>query len=164
MGRMSERGTVDPYRHFLDAQRRAIEQGRRLAHQGVDLQQQSMRLAVDEMDVQRSLQKKGIDVTRTAVGAYLDAMEASIPGSTPAFANAHALVRGQFEATNELTDRTWEAVRASADEGAAASEELLDGYLGLLDESVEAYVRTLDEFDGERWQSPRTVDVVEPDD
>lgn len=142
-------GTTDPFTSFFAAQRRMMEQSQRLFHQSVEFQRRSMKTMVDGMDASQSLQKKGADTTRTAVEAYLDAMEASVPMGAPMFESMHAMVRGQFEAANDISDQTWEAMRAGMEDGTETYDDLLEDYLALVDDSVESYVRTLDEFDAE---------------
>ncbi|MFC4357867.1 hypothetical protein ACFO0N_07885 [Halobium salinum] len=142
--------TTDPFTSFFDAQRRAVEQSQRLFHQSVEFQRRSMRTMADGMEASQSLQKKSTDVTRTAVEAYLDAMEASVPMGAPMFESMHAVVRGQFEASNDISDQTWDAMRAGMEDGVETYDDLLEDYLAAVDDSVEAFVGTLDEFDASR--------------
>ncbi|MDS0295250.1 hypothetical protein [Halogeometricum luteum] len=137
----------NPFTGYLDAQRRVAEQMRSLVHLNAEFQRHSLRTAPARLDAQQSLQNKEVDVGRTAVEAYLDAVEASVPTDSAAFEGLHTLVDRQTEAAHELTDRTWEAVRAGVEGNAELYEQLLAEYVSLVDDSFDTYARTLDGFE-----------------
>lgn len=144
---MSERDAGDPFAGVFGVQRRAATQTRQLAHQSAEVQRQFLRLAARETDAQRSLQKKGVDVGRTALESYVDLLAGTVPMDPSVVDGLHDAIAEQASATAELTDWTWDAVRSGIEDGTETYDRLLDDYLDAVDGSVEMYVRTLDGAD-----------------
>ena len=142
---MSETEPANPFAQLFEFQRRAVEQSRRAFHQSAEFQKQMNHFVTDGMTSQQNVSRKGTDFARTATEAYIDAMEASVPGDGPAFDQLHGMVRDQFDAMDEMTADTWDAMERAMEENATAYDEFVENYLETVDDAVDVYLDALRE-------------------
>lgn len=151
--------TTAPFGAMFRLQRRSLEQGQRAFERGLDVQHQMTDAFLDAMDVQKSTQKKGVDVLRSATGAYLDTVASTMPGDSAAVEHAHDAVDDQFEAFDALHTQMWDAVERTVTGGADAFDAVEDSYRSLVVESMDAAIeanRRMEE------QSAAAAETIEP--
>ena len=145
----------NPFENALSVQRQVTEQGYRLLRQNLELQRRAANVALDGMEQQRTVQRKGLDVAQTGFETYFDAMETMMPWGAPMIANARMAARNQFQATSDVHDSVWRSSERGLEEGVRTYEQLIDDYLAVVDESQRAHLEVLDELD-ERSSASRS--------
>lgn len=138
---MSE--TSNPFAAMFEMQRRSMEQTQKAVHQSLNFQKQTAKLFRDSLHSQKAVQEKSMDVSQTAVEAYLDMLEATVPGDETAYDSMHEAVADQFEALHGANEETWAAFEETLEENGHAFEDFVDQYGEYLDDSVDAYMETL---------------------
>jgi hypothetical protein len=143
---MSE-ATTNPFGAMIRMQRRSIEQTRKAMHEGAELNKRMSELFMESMDASQSVQRRSNDLARTAVEAYFDAVESSMPGDATAFRNVQTILDDQFEAMDEVSEQSWEAFESGFEDNVEAYEEFVDRFAAMMDDSFEAYADSMDEFE-----------------
>jgi hypothetical protein len=113
-----------------------IDQSRRAAETGVDVQRTAVETWFDSVESFGSVQKSGVTLSKTAVDAYLDGLKSVLPEES--VAELEAAVDEQFEAVDEIHEDAWQSFLQGLDDAEAAYDELTEMQLELLAESFDA--------------------------
>lgn len=152
---------TNPFTAMFDMQRRSMEQSQKAFHQSLEFQKQATKLFRESLHSQKSVQQKGMDVSKTAVEAYLDMLEATVPGDEATYDSLHEAVEEQFEAFHEISDQSWEAFEGGIEENSTAYDEFVDDYASYVDDSVDAYKKMLGQAEEQTEVVAETIDVSE---
>lgn len=136
---MSNSQIQNPFMAMFRMQRNTMEQGQRMFHQSMEMQQQMYRAFLNSMDAQKSAQRQANMVGRSAVDAYFEMLEASMPGDSSGFSEMREAVHDQIAAYDDISDQTWDAFERSLRANVDATDEFIDNMLEFVDESYEAF-------------------------
>jgi len=118
----------------------------------------------EAIESQRSVQKTGLEASRSLAKGMVEMMEASVPSDRSmvgeeahdasdrqheAFESLHQAVEDQFEAVDEISDQTWESIEGQLDENADNYAEFVDQSTSMTEESVNAFVESLEDMESE---------------
>jgi hypothetical protein len=129
---------------MFSVQRRVVEQGRQTIHRSVELEERANDAALDGLSSWRSVQQASNDATRTAAVASIDAMASMMPGADASMRDLHDVVERQFDAADEMSEESWDALHDVMAENTRAYEEFADQYLEMVDRSYDGVVDMLD--------------------
>lgn len=132
--------TTNPMTTVFDMQRTAIEQTHKATVDAVDAQKAVVDAFVDGLDSFESLYDQNTEMTKNAIHAYLDAVEASVPEDAYDFDEARDLVDEQIAATSDAQKDSWHSVVEALHEGSDAFDEFADNYVELVDSSFDSYL------------------------
>lgn len=153
----------NPMASMFELQRQSIRQGQQFMQQGMQAQKQVPRIWEDAISSQRTVQKTGLDASRSLTKSMIEMMEAAIPSEQPlahddeeashqqheAFESLHQAVEDQFEAVEEINSQTWETIEEQLEENTDAYVEFVDQSTSFTEESVNAYVESLEDVQSE---------------
>ncbi len=148
---MSEYTT--PISTAFELQRSSIKQSHRALENSVDMQKQFNAAVLDSFDSTEEAQKKGVELTRTALHSYLDAVEASMPGVGGSVEEFRASIDEGFDAFAENHAEAFDTVEAEVEKGTEAYDEMLADYLEAVNEQIETLLETHEEFEGQTLDS-----------
>lgn len=126
----------NPYAAMFRMQRNAIESTRAAAESGLRVGRTTTEALVDSMDAGRSVQKSGVELSRRAAHAYLDAVAETSDGR--GVEDARAMVDDQFEAFDAFHDEAWTAFERSLEEFEQSTDELTDAQAEMLADAFDA--------------------------
>ncbi|WP_254524375.1 hypothetical protein [Natrinema caseinilyticum] len=132
--------TQNPFTAVFDAQRTAIEQSQNMTHDAIEAQQTSLGAIADAVETSGAMFESNAEVTRGAVRAYFDAMEAGLPEGSANFDELRELVDEGFDSATEAQSQSLEAVVEAVEESEVAYEEFARSYAEVVDTSFDAYL------------------------
>ncbi len=156
-------GRSNPVSTMFAMQRQSIKQGQQFLQQGMSMQKQLPRAWQDAVESQRSVQKTGLDASRTMAKGMLQMMEATVPSEQQlirqgehdaadvseqqheAFENLHQAVEDQFDAVEEINDQTWESVEQQLEDNSDTFAEFVEQSTSFTEESMNAFVDSLED-------------------
>ena len=100
----------NPIATMFEMQRNAVRQSQRALEQAFDAQMQFSKVMVEGMKTGESARESNLDVQKSAVNAYFDALDASVPGEAASFKELREAVLDQMDAASEVQDDTWAAM------------------------------------------------------
>ena len=160
----AESPRMNPMASMIAMQRQSIKQGQQILTQSMNAQRQFPRMWKDAIESQRSVQKTGLEASRSLAKGMVEMMEASVPSDQPmvgeegqeaserqhaAFESLHQAVEDQFEAVDEISDQTWESIEGQLEENADSYSEFVDQSTSMTEESVNAFVESLEDMETE---------------
>jgi len=143
-----------PINSVFEFQRTAIEQSQHAVERSVEFQQSVNEAVLDGLDSQESAQRQGVELNRTAVHSYLDAIEATVPGAAGTFDDVREVVDEQYDTLLENHTEAFDSVAEEVERGIEVYDESAEEYLAAVEEQTEALLEAHEEIEGE------TVDVV----
>ncbi|MEA1930291.1 hypothetical protein [Halohasta litorea] len=161
---------TNPMASMIALQRQSLKQGQQVLQQSMNAQKQAPRMWKDAIDSQRSVQKTGLEASRSLAKGMVEMMEATVPSDQSlvgeedsdaseqqheAFESLHQAVEDQFEAVDEISDQTWEAIEQQLDESTDNYAEFVDQSTSMTEESVTAVVDSLEEVESEMGEGMR---------
>jgi gas vesicle protein len=126
-----------PVTTAFQMQRATIEQSQQALQQGVEFQRRLNQAFLDSLDSQESVQRRGVEITQTALHNYLDLVEGSVPGMAGTVREVREAVDEQYEFLLENHAEAFEGFEQSYSEGADAFDDLSADYLEVVDEQLE---------------------------
>lgn len=129
-----------PTQSVLEMQRTAIRQSHEATRETVEAQKAALEAAIDGADAYRSVSEQGTELSKGAVFAYLDAIEAMNPGGAEDVAELRTSVDEQFDAAAEIQRDAWNSVVEAIQEGNAAFAAYADSYLDAVDTSFDTFL------------------------
>ena len=126
----------NPFSSAFELQRTMIDQSRRAAETGIDVQRAAVETWLGSFESAKSVQKNGVTLSKTAVEASLDGLKSVFPEES--VAELEAAVDEQFEAVDEIHEDAWQSFLEGLDEAEATYDELTEMQLELLAESFDA--------------------------
>lgn len=136
-----------PMESFVAMQRRALDQQRRFAKQGIESQHTMVQLFRENVEASESMQRKGLDTMHTGWESMLRSMEATMPGGRGMFDQFVAAMDDGFDASDNAVESFWSQYEQSMADGFEAYESFLDEYEESLDDSVDQYLDMLDDVE-----------------
>ncbi|AGB31121.1 hypothetical protein C488_01869 [Natrinema pellirubrum DSM 15624] len=130
--------TQNPFTAVFDAQRTALEQSQSFAHEALEAQQTSISAIADVVETSGSLAESNAELTKGAIHAYFDALEASMPEEAAEFDDLRELVDEGFDSATEAQSQSLEAVLEALEESELAYEEFAANYSEVVDSSFDA--------------------------
>ena len=155
---------MNPMASMIAMQRQSIKQGQQVLERTMDTQKQVPRMWTDAMESQRSVQKTGLEASRSLAKGMVEMMEAAVPQDQSfvgeddheaserqhaAFESLHQALEDQFEAVDEISDQTWENLEGQLDETTDTYAEFVEQSTSMTEESVSAVVESLEEMESE---------------
>jgi len=138
-----------PVTTVFELQRAAVEQSQQAIHQSLEFQKRFNQALVDSLDSQESAQRRGVELNRTLIHSYLDAVESTVPGASAAVEDLRSSVDEQVDFLLENHAEAFDAVETEFEDGIGAYDELTDDYVGALDEQIELLVEAHEELEGQ---------------
>ncbi|WP_265107775.1 hypothetical protein [Halosolutus halophilus] len=132
--------TQNPMTQIFDAQRTAVEQSQNLTHDALEAQKTSISAVADVVQTSGAMFESNAELTKGAIHAYFDAMEASLPEEAADFDEARELVDEGFDAATEAQSQSLEAVVEAIEESEAAYDEFAGNYSEVVDSSFDAFL------------------------
>ena len=146
--------STNPYNAMFDVQQTMIENSWTAVQGAVTMQRSAAQAALEGAEAAQSVQAAGVDVSKRAVSAYLDALvSVGVPPET--VEEFHGFVDEQYAAYDELTADVWTAFEDTL----VAYEDLTDTQLDALEDAFDA-VR---DANRQAADVAADVDVVDPD-
>ena len=165
---------MNPMASMIAMQRQSIKQGQQVLEQTMATQKQVPRMWTDAMESQRSVQKTGLEASRSLAKGMVEMMEAAVPQDRSfvgeddheaserqhaAFESLHQAVDDQFEAVDEISDQTWEALEGQLDETTDTYAEFVDQSTSMTEESVSAVVESLEEMESDMGEGVGIAEI-----
>jgi len=126
----------NPFSSAFELQRTMIDQSRRAAETGIDVQRAAVETWFGSFDSAKSVQKSGVTLSKTAIDAYLDGLKSVFPEDS--IAELETAVDEQFDAVDEIHEDAWQSFLEGLDEAEATYDEMTEMQLELLAESFDA--------------------------
>ena len=130
----------NPYTQTFEMQRAMIESGRTAVEASTSMTRSATSAFVDSTSTTKSAQKSGVEFSRRAGHAMLDAFEQA--GAGQGVDDARAALDEQYDALDELHDDAWTAVEDALGEYEESMAEFTDTqretFLDGLDAAVSA--------------------------
>jgi nucleoid-associated protein YejK len=98
-------------------------------------------------------------VTKSAVDAYFNALEASVPGNAEGIQQLRESVHEQIDAGNEIQAETWSAVHELAEQSVEAADEFADNYSTVVDDSYDAFLESHERLEEQTVSAAESVEV-----
>lgn len=144
-----------PISAAFEFQRTAIEQSQQAFEQSIAFQQRFTNVMVDAIESQESLQRKGVELNRTALHTYLDAVEAVVPGTTATVEEVRRTIDEQYDVLLQNHHEVFDSIEAEIAEGVDAYDQATEEYLDAVDQQIETLVEAHEETEG------RTLEAFE---
>ncbi len=132
--------TTDPLTAVFDAQRTAIEQSRTLTHDTIEAQRASFDAAGEMVAASERLAEQNADLTKGAVGAYFDALEAAFPEGSVDTDELRTVLEEGVETATESQLESLSAIAEVVEESESAYDGVADTYSEAVDSSFDAYL------------------------
>jgi flagellar hook-associated protein FlgK len=126
----------NPFSSAFELQRTMIDQSRRAAETGIDVQRTAVESWFGTFESAKSVQKSGVTLSKTTIDAYLDGLKSVFPEES--VAELEAAVDEQFDAVDEIHEDAWQSFLEGLDEAEATYDEMTEMQLELLAESFDA--------------------------
>jgi len=136
-----------PVTTAFEAQRATIEQGQKALEQSVTFQQQLNQAMLGSLESQESAQRRGVELSQTAVHTYLDTLEASVPGVEPAVEELRNTVDEQFEFLLENHAEAFDAAEEEFGEGVDTYDEMTADTLEALDDQLSMLIEAHEDLE-----------------
>lgn len=148
---------TNPISMAFEVQRNTIEQGQTAVEQTVDRQSGLNQAFLESVDSQVDLQQRGVEISRTAVHTYLDAVS-SLSSSTMdslwspstdvgAVDEIRATIDDQYDALLSSHEVGFEAVSAELENGVESYDDLLAENLNIYATQIEAVLESHEELE-----------------
>lgn len=131
-----------PLTNVFELQRTAIEQSRDAFEQIIEFQLQFTDAVVSGTEATSELYLQGIETSRQALHSYLDAVDATLPGSDDAVAQIRDTIDEQFDQLEAQQQEAITRMEENIDETEDASEAYLDSLDDQLDILIDAHEQT----------------------
>jgi len=138
-----------PVTTAFEMQRNTIEQSQKALEQSVAFQQNVNEAVIDGLDTQESAQRRGVELTKTAVHSYLDAVEASVPGVAGTVDEVREAVDEQYDFLLENHAEAFDNVESELVDGVDTYDELTDEVLTALDDQIAMLVEAHEELESQ---------------
>jgi hypothetical protein len=120
---------------MFEMQRTYIEASQSAFESGLRLQKVASDAFFGSFESTKSLQKRGVDLTKRATLANLDTVEESLPADV--VADIRTAVDEQYEMLDEAHDDAWESFERSAEDAVDSYDELTAAQAEMADELYE---------------------------
>jgi len=127
---------------LFELQRTMIDQNRKALHEGVRAQQSAVEALHESFEGQETLAERNAELSRSAIHAYVDAVEDVLPEDAAEFGEIREAVDEGFDAVEESQADAWTAMVDAVEESNVAYEELTDSYLEAVDSSFDAFLES----------------------
>ncbi|MFB6202329.1 MAG: hypothetical protein ABEI98_10000 [Halorhabdus sp.] len=144
-----------PVTTVFEAQRATINQSQQALEQSVNFQQQMSQAMLGSLESQESVQRRGVELSQTAIHTYLDTIESSMPGVEPAVEELRNTVDEQFEYLLENHAEAFDAIEDELGSGVDAYDEMTADSMDALDEQLSMLIEAHEELE------TQSVDAVE---
>jgi hypothetical protein len=124
---------------MFDMQRTYIEASHSAFESSLKLQQVASDAFLGSFESTKSLQKRGVDLTKRATLANLDAVEEALPADV--VADLRSAVDEQYAALDEAHDDAWDAFERSAEDVVDSYDELTEAQAEMVDELYESLLQ-----------------------
>jgi predicted flap endonuclease-1-like 5' DNA nuclease len=138
---------------MFEAQRSAMEAGRRMLEQGRSAQRNAADAMLIGLRAQETTQKQALELSRVATRNYLSAVEAAMPADGGDLSEVKRSVDEGFDEFGEIHGETFDAIEANLD----SYEELSEEYVEALREGTETAVDAQRRVEGETVRSAERV-------
>ena len=137
----------------LEMQRQAIEGSQQAIEQTIESQQRANAMLLDSIGSTEDAQQQGFDLTRSVMHSYLDAFEASVPGTDEAVAEIRQTVDEQFDQLEANHTEAFETVEAELESGVDASNDVLAEQLEVLTEQLDLLAEAHADVEGQTLEA-----------
>lgn len=138
-----------PVTTAFEAQRATIEQSQQAVEEGVEFQKRMNDVVLGSLESQESVQRRGVELSQTAIHTYLDALESSMPGVEPAIEELRGTVDEQFEFLLENHAEAFDAAEAELGEGVDTYDEMSADSLEALDEQLSMLIEAHEDLESQ---------------
>lgn len=144
----------------FDLQRSTIEQSQQALSNTVEFQKRFNDVVLDSVGTVEETQQQGLELTRTAIHNYLDAVETTVPGAADSLDldEIRATVDEQFAQLASSHAEAFDAYEAQLSEGADAYDEFTTDYLAAVNEQID---RLLEAHEDVEAQTVETLEGLE---
>jgi len=136
-----------PVTTAFEMQRATIEQSQKALEQTVSFQKNVNEAVIDSLDTQESAQRRSVELSKTALHSYLDAIEATMPGMGGTVDEIRQAVDEQYDFLLENHAEVFDNVESEMVEGVEAYDEMTEEYVAAVDEQVEMLVEAHEELE-----------------
>ncbi len=136
-------------------QRTMINQSQRMAEQTISFQKNMGKLFLNGVESQKSAQQSGVAFTKAAFHSYLDAIEATVPGSRGNVEQVRDIVDEQFDTLAESHAELFDGFEQEFERSVENYDELSEEYLDALKEQTKLMLETNEDMESQ------TVEAVE---
>jgi hypothetical protein len=132
---------------LFEMQRTMINQNRKAIEDGIEAQKTAMSAMVDGIESSRDLAERNVELSRSTMHDYLDAVENVTPEDATDFDALRESVDESFEAFEEGQSGAWESMHETIEESNVAFGEFADSYMETVDSSFDAFLESYDQFE-----------------
>jgi len=140
---------TQPVEAMFEMQRKSLEQGQHALKQGVEMQSQFGKAAVESMGSQESFQRSAVELQQDLVHSFLDGVEANVPGMDEPVLELREMVDEQYAALLESHEELFTNLTGEMEEGVDAADQMSEEYVGMLDDQMEMLYETHEELEGQ---------------
>ena len=146
-----------PVTTVFEMQRATIEQSQKALEQSVSFQQNVNEAVIESLDTQESAQRRGVELSKTAIHSYLDAVEATVPGAASMTGQLRETVDGQFDSLYQAHEEAFEMTEGEVAKGVDAYDEMVVDYLAAMNDQIEALLEAHEEIEGQTLEAFQQV-------
>lgn len=144
---------------LFELQRTAIEQNRKAFHETVEAQKTAFNSLVDGIEANRELTERNADLSRSALLAYVDAVETVLPEDATDFAEVREAVDDGYETWTDSQADAWDQLVAAVTDSGDAYEEIADAYVQTVDSSFDAFLEHHERLEANLDETATSIDV-----
>jgi thiamine kinase-like enzyme len=157
---MSEYTT--PISTAFELQRTAIKQSQEAFERSLALQRDVSDAMLDGLDGTEEGQRATVELAHRSILAYLDAVEASVPGSAGSVREVRRTVDEQFEELLATHAEAFDAAEEEWGRGADSYEELTQDYLDAVEDQLDLLLQAHEDLERTTVETiDRTLDQYE---
>jgi hypothetical protein len=147
----------NPYTQTFEMQRAMIESGRTAVEAGASMTRTTTSALLDSTETTKSAQKSGVEFSRRAAHAMLDAFEQA--GAGGGVAEARRTLDEQYDAFDEFHDDAWAAFEDATGEYEQTVEELTEAQREAFLDAVDAALAASDDAEEAVEETMEQVEV-----
>ncbi|MFC7155966.1 hypothetical protein ACFQPA_10915 [Halomarina halobia] len=132
---MSEYTT--PISTAFELQRTTIKQGQRAFERSLEFQRNVNESVLDNLDNQEEAQRNSVELSRSAIHTYLDAVETAFPGSGSNVSEIRRAVDKQFGALLDAHSEAFATTEGEFEKSLDSYDEFSEEYLDALNEQLD---------------------------
>jgi hypothetical protein len=135
---MSENADTNPFSTAFEFQRTALRQSQEAVERAFDLQRDVNDAVLDSMTAGKSSRRESAELVRRSIVAYLDAVEATVPGSGAAVSELRRSVDETFDGLFESQEDAFDTAEEGVERSIESYDELSGEYVRTLEQQLDA--------------------------
>lgn len=143
----------------FEMQRTMIKQNKKAFDDTVHAQKSVFGTMVDGFEANQQFNERNAEMTRSALHAYIDAVENSLPEGADDFDQYREIIDETFDTVEESQADAWASAIEAIHESSEAYEEFADSYVDAVDSSFDAFLENHERLEASFDETAETIEV-----